>query len=477
MMSSSSPTAATVRFGAQQRKGVLLGFSGSRLIVLAIVLMLSVGALFGGGLRGMLLALPLIATLLASAFVRIGGRVAVEWAPVATHWAARRVMGQDIYLVRPSKPRPAGTLALPGDAAALRVVVDAVSGAAMIHDPHRQTLTATCTVTHPAFVLLDAGDQARRVTAWGRALAGMARTGHIAAVQVLEMTMPDNGAAIVNYWRSHGVQADSWPARNYAEFIRDAAPSSAKHRSAVAVSLDLGKAARAISQAGHGLAGAAAVLRQHMAVLEAALRAADLHPTGWLTDTHLAAHTRAAYDRNNGPVTSLNTAGPVGIREHWTWLQADQIAAAVLWIAEWPRSAAHANFLHPLLLNPSVRKTVSLIAKPVPAGEARREIRRQKVEYLTDAEHKARIGQVADLSDRQEYQDVLDREAEINVGHADMRFTGLIAITAADKDELDAAISEIEQAALHAECEVRLLVGQQAQAFAAATLPLARGIG
>ena len=110
-------------------------------------------------------------------------------------------------------------------------------------------------------------------------------------------------------------------------------------------------------------------------------------------------------------------------------------------------------------------------------GDARREIRRQKVEYLTDAEQKARIGQVADLSDTQEYQDVLARESEINVGHADMRFTGLIAVTAESKDELDAAVSQLEQAALHAECETRLLVGQQAQAFAAAALPLGRGVG
>ena len=149
----------------------------------------------------------------------------------------------------------------------------------------------------------------------------------------------------------------------------------------------------------------------------------------------------------------------------------------MLWVCEWPRSAAYPNFLHPVVLHPTVRKTVCLLAKPIPTGDARREIRRQKVEYLTDAEHKARIGQVTDLSDRQEYQDILDREAEINIGHADMRFTGLIAITATGKAELDAAVADIEQAALHAECETRLLVGQQAQAFAAAALPLARGLG
>jgi hypothetical protein len=98
------------------------------------------------------------------------------------------------------------------------------------------------------------------------------------------------------------------------------------------------------------------------------------------------------------------------------------------------------------VLHPTVRKTVCLLAKPIPTGDARREIRRQKVEYLTDAEHKARVGQVTDLSDRQEYQDILDREAEINVGHADMRFTGLIAITAADKAALDESLVPLETA-------------------------------
>src|SRR5262249_28538165 len=162
-----------------------------------------------------------------------------------------------------------GTLALPGDAAALRIYADQVSGAAMIHDPHGQTLTVSCDVTHPAFVLLDAGDQGRRVAGWGKALAALARTGHIAAVQMLETTTPDNGAAVLDHWLGCGLQNGSWPSHNYAEFVAAAAPSSARHSSVIALSLDMRKASRAIGQAGHGLRGAAAVLRQHMAVLDA----------------------------------------------------------------------------------------------------------------------------------------------------------------------------------------------------------------
>jgi hypothetical protein len=75
-----------------------------------------------------------------------------------------------------------------------------------------------------------------------------------------------------------------------------------------------------------------------------------------------------------------------------------------------------------------------------------------------------------------EYHDVLQREQEIAVGHADMRFAGLIAVTAPDKDALEAALVTTEQAAIQGDRETRLLVGQQAQGFAASALPLGRGL-
>jgi hypothetical protein len=482
MHATSEPALAAARFGARQRKGLLLGLSGPRLTALGTAALILTVGLFTGGLSGALLAAPLLAPLVAGAFVPIGGAAAVEWLPVAGHWALRRALRQDVYRVRPLAPRPAGTLALPGDAAALRVHVDEVSGAAMIHDPHRRTLTATCLVEHPSFVLLGADDQNRRVIGWGRALASLARTGHTAAVQVLETTLPDHGSAVLDWWTGHGRHDQSWATRTYAEFVAAAAPSSARHRTTITLSLDLRRAARAISRAGAGLAGAAAVLRADMTVLEAALRAADLVPRRWLAETELAQTLRSAYDPAGASATEISrvgkdlaAAGPVGVREHWSWFESDSAACAVLWISEWPRSQAYPNFLAPLVLT-GVRKSVALIARPVPAEQARRDIRRQKVEYITDAEQKARIGQVADYTDAAEYQDLLAREQDLAVGHADLRFTGLIAVTAADKDALDAAVAAIEQAAIQGECETRLLVGQQAQAFAAAALPLARGL-
>jgi hypothetical protein len=89
---------------------------------------------------------------------------------------------------------------------------------------------------------------------------------------------------------------------------------------------------------------------------------------------------------------------------------------------------------------------------------------------------KARIGAISDLADAAALNDVLDRERALVAGHADIRFTGLIAVTAATPDELEDAVATIERAASQSGCETRRVLGRQAGAFSAAALPLARRV-
>jgi hypothetical protein len=148
----------------------------------------------------------------------------------------------------------------------------------------------------------------------------------------------------------------------------------------------------------------------------------------------------------------------------------------VLWISEWPRIDVPPHFLHALVFAPGVRKTISLTATPLSTAAALRDIRKAKVEYATDSAQKARVGFIEDLADLQELADVNERERALISGHSDMKFTGLIAVTAPTKDELDAAVGQVQRAATQALCETRLLVGQQARGFATAALPLARKV-
>jgi hypothetical protein len=472
--------APTFRFSRLPHRGILLGFSAARLACFGLAVATLVPSLFRGGATGAALTSPLWATAVVVALVRRQGKTLVELAPTALHFLWRARSGQTRFRARPERPRPAGTLALPGDAAALRFLLDPDTGTAMLHDPHQRTLTAVALVRHPAFVLLSPEEQARRVHGWSRALAHLATTGST-RVQVQEISLPDAGSGITGWWETHrAVGEGDWAAKQYEELMTTVVPAAATHRTLVALSLDLRKARTHIRQSGRGVRGAAAFLKQERTSFEASLRAADLILDSWLGEADLAATLRTAYDPSFGSTdhapARLETAGPVGVDEHWDHLRHDTAFSSVLWVKEWPQSAAPPFFLHAMVFQPSIRKTLSIHYEPTPVDQAMRDIRRAKVEYATDAAQKAKMGVLADLSDSVEAADVFDRERALVAGHADIRFTGMLTITAPTREELEAAVAEIARAAIQSGCETQRLLGQQARAFTAAALPLGRKV-
>ncbi|HLS32623.1 MAG TPA: SCO6880 family protein, partial [Brevibacterium sp.] len=274
----------------------------------------------------------------------------------------------------------------------------------------------------------------------------------------------------------------SWASTIYTELIDRAGPAGERHASTISLSLDMKTSARQIRTAGGGLKGAAAVLRQEMSTLNAALRSADLAPSGWLSPGQVAVALRSAYDpaiaatlERHGEIgQSLATAGPVAVNETWGGLRTDTGFHAVLWISEWPRSKVYPGFLAPVLLSTGLQRSLSLIYTPLRTDQAARDIRKKKVEHISDQAQRRRIGQINDASQTAELDDVLQQEADLTAGHGVLRVSGLIAVSANTKDELDAAVAKIEQAAIQASCETRKLVGQQAISFTAAALPLCR---
>jgi hypothetical protein len=473
-----------MKFSRLTRRGVLLGLSVAQLVTLGIGGLSLLAAFYGGA--GMLLAYTAPVWLLAVVltWVPIAGRPMVEWLPVACWWLWRSTCGQLLYRRRIVKPRPAGSLALPGDMARLREHLDPETGACMIHDPRQATLTVVTEVTHPAFILLDAGEQERRVTSWGRVLATVCRSGRIATLQVLERTLPDSGSGLAEWWAEHGTDDGSWAATTYRELIERAGPAGERHATTVSLSLDMKGAARQIRTAGGGIRGAAAVLRQEMATLTAALRSADLTPSGWLGPGQVAVILRSAYDpavaatleRHGRLGQELAAAGPVAVTETWGNLRTDSAWHTVLWVSEWPRSLVYPGFLAPVLLSTGIQRSVSLIYTPMRSDQAARDIRKKKVEHISDAAQRARIGQIEDAAQTAEYLDVLQQEADLTAGHGVLRVSGLISVSAPSLDELEAAVAAIEQASIQASCETRRLVGQQAVAFTAAALPLCRTV-
>jgi hypothetical protein len=470
-----------VKFSRLAQRGILLGLSGPQLVMASLAAESLILGLYVGAVA---MTFPIIGVLLALAFIGVGGRKLIEWAPVGARWIWRSTGGQLIYRRRIVKPRPAGTLALPGDAACLRQWLDPETGAVMVQDPHAATLTAMVGVSHPAFVLLDPAEQERRVVGWGRVLATACRSGRLASLQVMERTLPDSGKGLADWWEQHGSRDETWASSTYGDLVERAGPAGERHASTISISLDLKTAGRAIRAAGGGNRGAAAVLRQEMATMVAALRSADLSPSDWLAPGDLAVILRSAYDpavagaleRHGAVGRDLATAGPVAVTEAWGSLRSDAAHHCVLWISEWPRSMVFPGFLAPLLLSSGIRRTFTLLYTPMRTDRAARDIRKKKTEYISDAVQRQKIGQIEDAQQTAEYQDVLQQEADLTAGHGVLRATGFVTVSAADPDELERAVAAIEQAAIQASCETRRLWGQQAQGFAASALPLARTI-
>ena len=469
---------AAVKFSRLPKHGLLLGLSGAQLACLGVGVACLVAGLYTAGGAGVVVsAVAWPAAVLG--LVRIAGRPLIGWMPVAIAWVVRQRQGKAIHRRTFMAPQPAGSIDLPGHTV-LRQYDDPVTGAVMVHDPVGQTLTAVVEVTHPAFVLLDPADQDRRVRAWGRVLAGCCRSGRIARIQVSERTLPDTGSGLSDWWSRHGHDDGSWTARVYQDLIRRAGPASERHSTTISIALDLRSAHKAIRGAGGGIRGAAAVLRQEMTTLTTALRSADLAPGSWLDAKRLAVIVRTAYDpqaahtldQNPGIGRGLESAGPVAVDESWDGVRTDSAWHAVLWVSEWPRTLVYPGFLAPVLLACGVRRSFSLSCAPIRADHAARDIRRKKTEHLADMAQRAKIGQIQDAAQTAEYKDVLRQEADLASGHGVIRHTALIAVTADSRDELQSAVAAIEQAAIQASCETRLLVGQQAQAFTVAALPL-----
>ncbi|MFD6076860.1 SCO6880 family protein [Streptomyces hydrogenans] len=475
----------TVKFPTRSRRGILLGLTLPQLVLVSSTLAVLLATVVTAGLLGAVVLAPLWLTTAVLVGVRRDGRSLIDWAPLAGRFAHRRRTGQTLWRTRPvSRPRVEGLLHLPGTAASLRVAT-ADSGAAAVHDPHTQTLTAVARVSSRAFALLDPATQTANVSAWGRALAGIARTGRISTVQVLERTVPNSGDSLTRHWTEHGNPHAPIAGQIYTELLASAGPAAAPHEAYLAIALDLKAAKRLISQAGGGLAGAFTVMEQTTSSVAQAARNAGLTVSGWLGPQEIAAVLRTAYD----PAATAHlqqwsatgqaeadpaAAGPVAQVEEADRLVTDSARHATFWIENWPRTETSPGFLHSLMFSAGVRRTFSLIYAPQGIDSALRDVQRRKAAIIADASERQRRGQVDSEADSVEYADVKTREKQLISGHADVALTGLLTVSADTDQDLDAACTQIETAAADAQVDLRRLIYQQADAFITAALPLAR---
>ena len=523
------------RFGPLERRGLIAGWRGGQIAVVAGGVMAAIVVLRQRPtLPAIAIALVAVALCVAAAWWPIAGRTAEQWLPTVVRWGAsgagggrRRHAGIDKRgqcLGPDGTPCLAGVLARnplpPGDHAAGnlrasgardarqraggRAASGSASGrrgvfaglhvlgfdvregqetAAVVYDERSRTYTAVLELLGHSFALLSGEEKERRVASWSSVLSSLARERSVVhRVQWLAATVPDDGAAVRDHLATRAAMPEDAAARrSYAALLRGAGGETCRHDVHLAVQLRAtGAAARAMRSMGGGERAACVLLAREVASLRQQLASADVPVERVLDERALAALVRRSVDAEarggrGCPPCGVAWPWPLVTEAEWGALRADGSWHSTYWIAEWPRVDVGPEFLSPLLLG-SVRRTVAVVMEPLSPARAVRQTERARTADVADAELRRRGGFLATARRAREAEVAVRREEELADGHASLRFSGYVSVSAPSREQLAAACDSTEHAASQCRLELRRLYGDQEEAFTC-TLPLARGLG
>ncbi|HEY5246519.1 MAG TPA: SCO6880 family protein [Acidimicrobiales bacterium] len=509
---------ARYRFGPLERRGLVAGWRAGQIASVAAGLVVAILVLRARvGPANIAVAVLAVGGALALSCWPVAGRSGDEWLPTVARWAMASVTGQRHR--RSSAPGEGQTFALwgsgrpggDGRAADRRpgvgvpepftgleiVAVRPVTGGdrfGVVRDTRRRTSTAVLELRGHNFALLGDGEKERRVGGWAAVLSSLARERPVVhRLQWVATTLPDDGRAVRSYLDERAtVGPDTSVRRSYAALLAGAA--TCRHEVHLAVQVRTGRSPG--RPPGRSPGGEThTVLGREIAALRRALADADVSVDRVLGAEELADLFRRA--GRPGPVGVV--PGPVavagGLVDHsyraadpvepsWPWpmttdaewgrLRTDGTWHATYWIAEWPRIEVGPDFLGPLLLGP-IRRTVSVVMEPLSPIRAMRQAEQARTADLADAELRRRGGFLATARRARESELAVRREAELAEGHAAVRFSGFVTVTAPTAEQLAEACDATEQAAGQCRLELRRLYGDQEPAFTY-TLPLGRGL-
>jgi hypothetical protein len=472
--------------------GVFLGLGVVQCALLGVGLLLGVIAV-SADVPVPAAVLPVLAAGVAS-FARIGGHPLWEWLPLGGGWIRATLAHRrrweavlPLWPVDADRPPP-----LPPCLAGLEIVeLAAPAGERLgaVHDRQRHTLTAAIPVRAGAFVVESRTEQERLLAGWGDVLGQFAtERGTVAHLCWSAFTRPAAGLDEHTGWlaasRDGQHNTNSAAAGSYAELLGVTVGAVATHDVVVAVtvaavggllrgSLSVGTADRL----GQALVSAIEMLRRGL--VSAGLEAhepLDGSELGRLLRARIAPAASAPLGLRGGRLAERlglvipASAGPLVMETEWRRLRIDALWHRTWWVACWPRLAVPPSWLEPFLSASGVCRTMTVWFAPTSTHRSRRQIQRDLVKLESDAAVKQERGRRVDARHRRATEALLDREAELVAGYAETPYLGLVTVAATSQEQLEEHAALVEQLALEAGMELRVLDGRQDIAWAA-TLP------
>lgn len=507
-----------VKFSRLERRGIVLGLSGEQVTWLGVgaaILMTCIvsGGFPGGFFKGLVLAaLP---ALIGATSWR--GTPTITWIRLGIAHLLRTITGQDKYRSRPGertqarqradqknrkdaqrqnkslkgkKVDPPVRIRLPGEASEL-LCYTMDNGCALLHDPVHNTATVIAQVGSEGFSLKDAAEQDSRVTNWSQMLQSFATHPGVIRIQTLDRTVVHPSMDILEYYERESAAADAGANINaladasYRDLVRSAATHT-RHDMYLVVVLSETRLRKTIRELKGGIAALMFLADTEMQAITRDMPDAGAKIQRWLTPRELGEVLRAAFDpaatddlgSRTGEMVGadVETAGPMGGELGWREMRTDSSYHRSYWVGEWPRVGVDPGFLKSLMFAGDFIHTVSLIAEPIPTTQALKKAEKDLEDAHSSIRLAAKMGRTPTRQQQKEAEDIADREEDLVDGHGEVRFFGVVTVSAPTLRELVANETQLMHGASHSKVELRILYGQQYPGFLTGGVPLGRGL-
>jgi hypothetical protein len=432
------------------------------------------------------LAIPALVVLLAVA-ARWDGVSLLEAVVVRVRWWLSITRGHTSYR---AGVMVAGAHAwgLPGVLAPTQLlsVPDPAGDLGVVHNPRTHTMTVTLRCAATSTWLADPDEGAAWVASWGAFLASLGHHPRLHHVAVTVDSAPDPGTRLADHIAARIVPHAPASAVAILRQLVDAAPAAAADID-TRVSITFRTPPDAGHTEAHNATNAALdEISRTLPGLVDALGGCGLTVLGRASAANLIGIVRTAFDpAMRGDVDRMlhlrggaalaqwldwDSAGPVAAEEHLDrYVHDSGVSVSWAW-HEAPRQQVHADVLARLLAPGPYPKRVSLLYRPLPAGEAARVVEREvNAAAFRAAYHRVqrRDESARDATDRQRAQRAALEEATgAGVGFASL----FVTVTVTDPAQLPRAVADVEARADMAKIRLRRAYASQASAFAV-TLP------
>jgi hypothetical protein len=495
--------APRVRFAARERRGLLLGLTFLQLIVIGAAVAILIATLFVNT-NALWVMLPVVALVCFFAIATYRREPVLVIAAQAARYAVRSAAGQtvfrrDVWLrvavaslgvghadKAAATPVVSSRFLLPGALGDAQIVQVPGAGAFM-YNARGRLASVTVRVGSRAWALRDTGTQEAAYDGFVEWLSALENLPGLRETTIRIRVDRASSNELRDYLlareNEYSPQVSAELRQEYSWLTRAASKRSMGFTNYITLTFDTAALNAAIRDAGKGLTGLAAVLKERVTGIETSMEHARLTPAGWLTSGELDDLLAAAADpiaaatrreRDAGPSAAGGQPAPpiMGIDEGWDCLRVDESWHQTFWVAEWPRTDVRTGFLEPLLYAGDATRVITLQVRPIATHKALAQLNRAQSDMETAATIRLKLQSRIPLTHIREEEDLAARERDLVDGFGDVQYRGFVTISAESKDGLAKARTDIEQASHPARLVLASMSGQQAAGFVTSALPV-----